>query len=49
MCGEQRKNILDMCGKQRKNILVFQFGKYVKDRALCCHENLHYRPKRKEK
>ena len=49
MCGEQRKNILDMCGKQRKNILVFQFGTYVKDRALCCRENLHYRPKRKEK
>ena len=38
-----------MCGKQRKNILIFQFGKYVKDTALCCRENLHYRPKRNEK
>lgn len=37
-----------MCGKQRKNILIFQFGKYVKDTALCCRENLHYRPKRNE-
>ena len=38
-----------MCGKQRKNILNFQFGKYVKDTAPCCRENLHYRPKRKMK